>query len=75
MVVSAVPGIADMPDAGQAASFDKGERSGPYYSVERTSAWLGNYRRLPVCYDRSLTLYQGFFHIACFMKVLGRVLK
>jgi transposase len=43
--------------------------------VERTFAWLGNYRRLVVRYDRSLTVYQGFFHIACFMIVLRRVLK
>ena len=43
--------------------------------VERTFAWLGNFRRLVVRYDRSLTVYQGFFHIACFMIVLRRVLK
>jgi transposase len=43
--------------------------------VERTFSWLGNYRRLTVRYDRSLTIYRGFFHIACFMIVLRRVLK
>ena len=43
--------------------------------VERTIGWLGNYRRLVVRYDRSLTIYQGFFHIACFMIVLRRVLQ
>jgi len=43
--------------------------------VERTFAWLGNFRRLTVRYDRSLTIYRGFFHIACFMIVLRRVLK
>jgi transposase len=43
--------------------------------IERTFAWLGNYRRLVVRYDHSLTIYQGFFHIACFMIVLRRVLK
>ncbi len=43
--------------------------------IERTIAWLGNYRRLAVRYDRSLTVYRGFFHIACFMLVLRRVLK
>jgi transposase len=45
------------------------------WTVERTMAWLGNFRRLVVRYDRSLTIYQGFFHIACFMIVLRRVLK
>ncbi len=43
--------------------------------VERTFAWLGNYRRLAVRYDRSLTIYQAFFHIACFMIVLRRVVQ
>jgi transposase len=43
--------------------------------IERTIAWLGNFRRLTVRYDRSLTIYRGFFHIACFMIVLRRVLK
>jgi transposase len=41
--------------------------------VGRTIGWLGNYRRLVVRYDRSLTIYQAFFHIACFMIVLRRV--
>jgi transposase len=40
--------------------------------VERTNAWLGNFRRLVVRYDRSLTIYGAFFHIACFMIVLRR---
>jgi len=43
--------------------------------IERTIAWLGNFRRLTVRYDRSLTIYRGFFHIACFMIALRRVLK
>ena len=39
---------------------------------------LGNYRRLTVHWDRSLTLYNAFFHnaffhIACFMILLRRV--
>ena len=45
------------------------------WTVERTFAWLGNFRRLVVRYDRSLAIYQAFFHIACFMIVLRRVLK
>jgi transposase len=45
------------------------------WTVERTFAWLGNFRRLVVRYDRSLTIYRAFFHIACFMIVLRRVLK
>jgi transposase len=45
------------------------------WKVERTLAWLGNFRRLVVRYDRSDTIYEAFFNIACFMIVLRRVLK
>jgi transposase len=43
--------------------------------IERTIAWLGNFRRLAVRYDRSLRIYRAFFHIACFMIVLRRVVQ
>jgi transposase len=45
------------------------------WKVERTLAWLGNFRRLVVRYDRSITIYEAFFHIACFMITLRWVLK
>jgi transposase len=45
------------------------------WTVERTFAWLGNFRRLVVRYDRSLSIYQAFFHIACFVIVLRRVVQ
>jgi transposase len=45
------------------------------WTVERIFAWRGNFRRLVVRYDCSLTTYQAFVHIACFMIVLRRVLK
>jgi transposase len=35
------------------------------WKVERTFAWLGNFRRLVVRYDRHLTMYRAFFHVAC----------
>lgn len=37
------------------------------WKIERTNAWLGFFRRLTVRYDRILTVYQGFFHVACLM--------
>ena len=43
--------------------------------INRSIAWLGNFRRLVVRYDRSLTIYQAFLYIACLMIVLRRVLK
>ena len=45
------------------------------WTVERTIAWLGNFRRLVVRWDRSTTIYETFFHIACFMIVLRRVVQ
>jgi transposase len=45
------------------------------WTVERAFAWLGNFRRLIVRQDRSLILCQAFFHIACLMVVLRRILK
>jgi len=43
--------------------------------IERTIGWLGNFRRLVVRYDRSLKIYGAFFHIACFMIVLRKVVQ
>ncbi len=37
--------------------------------------WLGNFLRLVVGCDRSLQIYRTFFHIACFMLVLRRVVQ
>jgi len=50
-------------------------RRGIELIAERTNAWLGNFRRLVVRYDRSLMIYRAFFHIACFMIVLRRVVQ
>lgn len=43
--------------------------------VERTIGWLGNFRRLTVRYDRLLETYGGFFHLACALVTLRKVLK
>lgn len=40
------------------------------WKIERTFAWLGNFRRLVVRYERLLTLYLGFFHLACIIIAL-----
>jgi transposase len=45
------------------------------WKVERTIAWVGNFRPLVVRYEPLLTIYRGFFHIACFMIALRSVLK
>jgi len=33
--------------------------------MERSISWIANFRRLVVRYDRAITIYQAFFHIAC----------
>jgi transposase len=43
--------------------------------VERTFAWLGHFRRLVVRYERLISTYAGFFHLACAILALKRVLK
>ena len=40
------------------------------WKVERTFAWLGNFRRLLVRYDYQLDSYQAFFHLACLIITL-----
>ena len=45
------------------------------WKVERTFAWLGNFRRLVVRYDRQLKMYRAFFHIACALITLRFLLK
>ena len=36
-----------------------------YWKMERSIAWIANFRRLVVRYERSITIYQAFFHVAC----------
>jgi transposase len=42
--------------------------------IERTIGWIGNFRRLSMRYDRLLETYGGFFHIACALITLRKVL-
>lgn len=40
------------------------------WKVERTFAWLGNFRRLVVRYEYHLQMYEAFFHVACLLITL-----
>ena len=42
--------------------------------IERTHAWLQNFRRVLVRYERLAALYLGFVHLACALTVLKKVL-
>ncbi|USD19657.1 transposase [Microbulbifer variabilis] len=43
------------------------------WKVERTFAWLGNYRRLVVRWERYLSTYRAFFYIACMLITLNKL--
>jgi transposase len=55
---------------GRKQSAEAGERYQHRWKIERTFAWLGNFRRLVVRYERLLTVYPGFFHLACIIIAL-----
>jgi transposase len=40
------------------------------WKIERTFSWTSNYRRLVVRYERRITVYQAFFHVACILFTL-----
>jgi transposase len=40
------------------------------WKIERTIAWLGNYRRLVVRYERNTKMFLAFVQIACLMITL-----
>ena len=44
------------------------------WKVERLFAWLGNFRRLPVRYERHLVNYLGFVQLACIAILLRHCL-
>jgi len=41
--------------------------------VERTNAWLFNFRRLVVRYERKLESFRAFLHLACALIALRRL--
>jgi transposase len=43
--------------------------------VERSIAWIGNFRRVTTRYERYSHIYQAFFKLACIMLCLRWVLK
>jgi transposase len=44
------------------------------WKIERLFAWLGNFRRLVVRYERHLVNYLGFVQLACIIILLQRYL-
>ena len=40
------------------------------WKMERSIAWVGNFRRLVVRYEYKINIYQAFFHVACLLITL-----
>jgi transposase len=40
------------------------------WKIERSIAWVGNFRRLVVRYEHNIRMYQAFFHVACLLITL-----
>jgi|SRR5579884_232629 len=45
------------------------------YVVERTVAWLANFRRISQCYERSGSAWQAFNELACCLICAGKLRK
>ena len=45
------------------------------WAIERTNAWLQNYRRVLVRHERLLTTYRAFVVLACVMLTLAALLR
>ena len=45
------------------------------WKVERLCAWLGNFRRLVVRYERYALNFLGFVHLGCILLLLRQVLR
>jgi transposase len=43
------------------------------WKVERSIAWLQNFRRLVTRYENSITMFRAFFHVALMMIALRRL--
>jgi transposase len=44
------------------------------WTVERTIAWLQNYRRLCIRWEKSTTMFAGFLHLTCSLLIIKEVL-
>lgn len=44
------------------------------WTAERTIAWLQNYRRLRIRWEKSTVAFHGFLHLACSLLLMKEVL-
>jgi transposase len=43
------------------------------YVIERTMAWLGNFRRIKLCYEKTGKRFQAFNELACCLVCAGKI--
>ncbi len=43
--------------------------------IERTNAWLDNYRRVAVCWDHTLLAFTAWVNITCMLITLNNLLR
>lgn len=55
-------------------SFTPGKYVGRW-KIERTNAWMDNYRRVAVRWDQSLTAFKAFVTITCIAICLNHILR
>jgi len=73
-IASQIPSTARKKRAGRPRLFDGATYKKVRYTVERFFAWIENFRKLTVRYERLAVAFSGLFHIACIM-ILWRVLR
>jgi DDE family transposase len=59
---------------GRPRGFDREAYHGVRYNVERFFAWLENYRKITIRYERIPRMFLALIHLACIL-ILWRVLK
>ena len=52
-----------------------GEAWAPQWKVERTVAWLGNYRRILIRWERLLGVYEGFMTLVVMVLCVNRLAR
>jgi transposase len=71
------PYIPKRRKRGQKEEPQYNEKIKPMYAtrwiVERTNAWLQNYRRITIRWDRSADTYEAFIELACILICLRRL--
>lgn len=71
---SQIPSMTKKRRSGRPRFFDKETYKKVRYTVERFFAWIENFRKLTVRYERLAETFLGLIHIACIV-ILWRVLR